>query len=328
MGVSHRTIGAEAAGMRLDRWFRNAFPQVTQGHLNKLLRTGQVRVDGRRAKPADRLEEGQVIRIPPLGTRTDVPVKPAPAHTDEALADLLRERVLYRDPEVLVLNKPFGLAVQGGSGTTKHLDQALDGLRFDAEERPRLVHRLDRDTTGVLVLARTTKAARWLAESFRDRSMTKLYWAVTAGVPEPPGGRIRLPLAKQGGANRERVAAADPGEGRMAITDYQVADQASSKVAWVVLRPHTGRTHQLRAHMAYLDAPILGDGKYGGAAARLGGLEHGRMLHLHARTLLVPLPNGRKQVFEAPLPDHMAATFDSLGFDISLGRDLVPGEEA
>jgi 23S rRNA pseudouridine955/2504/2580 synthase len=323
-GIESRLVGGDEAELRLDRWFRRHFPHVPHGRLEKLLRTGQVRVDGHRAKASTRLEAGQSVRVPPLG---DVPAagaaprRAAPAAVSDRDAAALRALVLYRDADVLAIDKPAGLAVQGGTGTTRHLDAMLDALRFDADERPRLVHRLDKDTAGVLLLARNAFAAAGLAETFRGREARKIYWAVTAGVPKPLQGRIDLALAKEAGPRGERVAA-DEDAGLRAVTYYTVLEHAGRKAAFVALWPRTGRTHQLRVHMAALGTPILGDGKYGGTEAFLPGADVPRQLHLLARRLIVPHPRGGRTIdITAGLPQHMAAVFDWLGFDAASSDD-------
>jgi 23S rRNA pseudouridine955/2504/2580 synthase len=309
-GVQTIAVADTDAEIRLDRWFKRHFPALAHGRLEKLLRTGQVRVDGRRASAGQRLAPGQVIRVPPLAPATPEPPRPA---VGEREAAALRALVLHRDDDVLVIDKPAGLAVQGGAGTTRHLDGMLDALRFDAAERPRLVHRLDRDTSGVLLLARTAAAAAHLAEAFRGKDAEKLYWAVVIGVPSPRAGRINQPLAKKRGHGGERVAAAGE-EGQRAITDYRTLDTAARRAAWLEMAPVTGRTHQLRVHCVALGTPILGDGKYGGAAAFLPGAELPPQMHLHARRIRVPLPRGGVLEVSAPLPAHMRETFRYLGF--------------
>lgn len=309
------TVGEDEAELRLDRWFKRHFPALSHGRLEKLLRTGQVRVDGKRAKAGQRLAAGQSVRVPPLGEDGARPAERRPPPPSEAEARDLRAAVLYRDDDVIAINKPPGLAVQGGSRTEKHLDAMLDALRFGAAERPRLVHRLDKDTSGVLLLGRNARAAGALAKAFRERSARKLYWAITVGVPEPVAGRIDLALVKRAGRGGERVVAAEPGhaEAQRAVTLYKVVERVGSRAAWVAMMPLTGRTHQLRVHAAALGWPILGDGKYGGAVAIIEGRP--RALHLHARRLVMPLPGGRRLDVTAPLPPHMAETFDFFGFD-------------
>jgi 23S rRNA pseudouridine955/2504/2580 synthase len=313
MTIDLRTVRAEEADLRLDRWFRRHYPALTQGALQKMLRTGQVRVDGKRAEANTRLTAGQAIRIPPL-PEGPAPVAAEPKPVNEQQARQLQRQVIYRDESVIVLDKPHGLPVQGGPGITHHLDGLLDALRFGAPDRPRLVHRLDRDTSGVLLLARTPAAAASLASAFRSRDAKKTYWAVVVGRPHPLEGRIDMPLAKLGGPRGERTAPAEPGEGTHAITDYRVVDSALKKAALLEMNPLTGRTHQLRVHAAAaLGTPILGDGKYGGAAAHLEGLSGS--LHLHARAISLPHPDGGVLEAAAGLPPHMEETFTFFGFD-------------
>jgi 23S rRNA pseudouridine955/2504/2580 synthase len=316
MTVQLRKVGGDEADTRLDRWLRRHVPALTQGALQKMLRTGQIRVDGKRAEANTRLLPGQEVRIPPVAPdpARDRPRDPKPVDAKEAAA--LLARVIHRDPQVLVLDKPHGLPVQGGPGIARHLDGMLDALRFDAEERPRLVHRLDRDTSGVLVLARTAAAAAKLAAAFRGRDVEKTYWAIVVGEPTPPAGRIDLPLVRQGGPRGERTAAADPDdrEAARAITEFATLDKVRRRAAWLELKPHTGRTHQLRVHCAEaLGCPILGDGKYGGSSAHLEDLPG--QLHLHARALRLPHPAGGWLEVAAALPPHMRESFSFLGFE-------------
>ena len=329
-GVQTVAVSAEEADLRLDRWFRRHFPALGHGRLEKLLRTGQVRVDGKRARANARLSAGQLIRVPPLDAESspDQPARRMPPRKDKAWerdVEALRRAVLYRDADVLAINKPAGLAVQGGTGTHRHLDALLDGLRFDAAERPRLVHRLDKDTSGVLLLARNARAAAELTEAFRHKDVRKLYWAVVIGVPKLAQGRIDLGLSKQPGRAGERVAPDldGQGDGKRAITFYRVVEHVGKEVAWLALMPLTGRTHQLRAHCAAIGTPILGDGKYGGAAAFLPGKALPSKLHLHARAIELPRPGGpggRKTIsVTAPLPPHMAETWQFFGFDADPG---------
>ena len=320
-GVQLLEVAADEADLRIDRWLRRRFPQVSLAQLQKWLRTGQVRVDGRRVKPGARVESGQAIRVPPVAeagkgeSRRSAP-KSQPVSREDA--ETLRARVLYRDELVIALDKPPGLAVQGGSGTHRHLDGMLDALAFDATERPRLVHRLDRDTSGVLLLARSARAAADLAAAFRSKAAQKLYWAIVAGQPRPARGRISAPLAKAAGPGGERVEA-DEEDGREAVTFYRTIDRAGRKATWLALEPETGRTHQLRVHCAQvLGTPILGDGKYGGAEAFLAGDGIGRGLHLHARAIRMPHPKGGILSIVAPPPPHMAATMAFLG--LSAGK--------
>lgn len=323
--VATARVAAEEDGLRLDRWFRRRYPDLTHGRLEKLLRTGQVRVDGKRAKSGFRLVAGQTVRVPPLGSsvaRTSAPDAARPVASADAR--MLAGRVLYKDDDVIVLDKPAGLAVQGGSGTHRHLDGMLDALRFGAE-RPRLVHRLDRDTSGILVLARNSPAAAKLTAAFRDRAARKVYWAVVVGVPHPLEGRVDAPLAKESGPGGERMVAVAratgqrPGDesddAKVAVTRYRVADRAGKRAAWLVFEPETGRTHQIRVHAAALGTPIQGDGKYGGQESFLAGSGISPKLHLHARAIRIAHPRGGLIEVAARLPDHMAATWRFLGFD-------------
>jgi|HubBroStandDraft_1064217.scaffolds.fasta_scaffold00635_4 23S rRNA pseudouridine955/2504/2580 synthase len=327
-GVQSIEIAEADADIRLDRWFRRHFPGLGHVQLEKLLRTGQVRVDGGRVKAAHRLAAGMVVRVPPLDDRAAATPEerryqaqapgPRPSSASEIAA--LQARVLHRDRDVIAINKPHDLAVQGGTNLVQHLDGMLDALQFEAAERPRLVHRLDKDTSGVLLLARSAKAAAWLAASFREKNARKTYWAVVAGVPRPHRGCIDLSVGKTLGGSREKMAV-DEEDGRRAVTYYTVIEQAAQKAAWLALLPVTGRTHQLRVHCAELGTPILGDGKYGGPAALLAGLEHARKLHLHARSISLARPGGTILTVTAPLPPHMQATWKFFGFAADTAAD-------
>ncbi|MCU0839068.1 MAG: RluA family pseudouridine synthase [Rhodospirillales bacterium] len=315
-GVTLHTVLVADAGIRLDRWFHRHLPGVPHSLLERWLRSGQVRVDGRRAQSGQRLDAGQVLRVPPHGDggRAGQGSGGLPASTAEVEA--LRRAILYRDDEIIVVNKPAGLAVQGGTGTESHVDGMLDGLRFDGE-RPRLVHRLDRDTSGALVLARSARVAAELGEAFRRHEIRKLYWAVVIGGPRRDQGRMDLPLAKLRGLRGDRVRA-DVAAGDKAITDFHLLARAGRLFAWLALSPLTGRTHQLRVHCATAGMPILGDGKYGLPFEPPPHLRLGHGLHLHARALALPRRGRLPLVITAPLAPHMAATFHSLGFsDVS-----------
>ncbi|HEY2132720.1 MAG TPA: RluA family pseudouridine synthase [Acetobacteraceae bacterium] len=317
--VINRHVKEDEADIRLDRWFRRHYPSLTQVAIQKLCRTGQVRVDGKRVEGATRLMPGQSVRIPPLSAGQAKP-DPKPVNTlDPRTQKDLERMVLYRDDHVVVLNKPPGLASQGGPGINRHLDAMLDGLRFGSEYRPRLVHRLDRDTSGVLVIARTPGVAAKLSAAFRGRTVEKKYWAVVVGRPIPPQGRIDLNLTRIDGFRGERAAVAGEYDTDIAraITDYRTLDHAGRKLAWLELSPLTGRTHQLRVHCAAIGAPIMGDLPYGAEVegrntASVDGFPD--QLHLHARQLSFPHPDGGKLAIEAELPPHMAASFRALGF--------------
>ena len=320
MGVEQRTITDDEQEIRLDRWFRRHFPGLTQAAIQKMCRLGQVRVDGKRAETSTRLMAGQSIRVPPIAPGA-APTPPPRPGTDPALRRELDAMVLYRDDRLIVLDKPFGLAVQGGPGITKHLDGMLDGFREEDGPRPKLVHRLDRDTSGVLVLARTPGVAAKLAAAFRGRDVKKTYWAIVAGRPVPVEGRIDLPLLKYAGGRGERSvpASRDDEDAQRAVTDYRTLDHAGQKLAWMELSPVTGRTHQLRVHCVAIGTPIVGDRKYhepdqnGAGNAIIEGLPD--KLHLHARALDLPHPDGGRLVVEAALPLHMRESFTTLGFE-------------
>lgn len=341
--------------MRLDRWFRAHYPDLSFGHLQKLIRSGQVRVDGGRVKTSTRVEPGQAVRIPPLGSgaggETPRHVSPASngdedtgrapsggggdaapdggARTEKKRAGarptgdaaLLRDMMLYEDDDVYVLNKPSGLAVQGGSGLTRHVDGMLEALRDRKGQKPRLVHRLDRDTSGALVVARTRLAAQNLAAAFRRRTTRKIYWALVKGVPKPHQGRISTWLAKGEGPDSERMRVAPHGADAAshAVSLYSVVENAGQKLAWLTMRPVTGRTHQLRAHAAYIGHPIIGDAKYfdNDDWELPGGFQN--KLHLHARRIVMPHPGGGTLDVTAPLSPHMRQSWNLLGFDADMG---------
>jgi 23S rRNA pseudouridine955/2504/2580 synthase len=303
-----RTVSEAEAGLRLDRWFKRHFPGITHVHLEKLLRTGQIRIDGKRAKSGDRLEAEQSIRVPPIEG-----AEPKPGATPRLSTEdlrFIRSLVIAEEPGFFVLNKPAGLAVQGGTKTRRHIDALLPGLAGKGE-RPRLVHRLDRDTSGILLIARSANDAALLAKLFQNRKISKVYWALTHGVPSPRAGIIDLALAKTGPLGEQRMAVEE--EGQRAITRYEVIDTVGGKFAWVALEPVTGRTHQLRAHLAAIGHPILGDPKYGETDEPVG-IPPG--LQLHARRILVPRPGKPPFAAEAPLPAHMKAAWRNLGLEV------------
>lgn len=327
-GVERKRVAASDAEQRLDRWFLRHYPDLPRGRLQKLLRTGQIRVDGKRAKAGLRLEEGQEIRVPPISSAPDTrPERPAPQISDVD-RDYVQDMVLHVDADMIVIDKPAGLAVQGGSRTDRHLDGMLDALRFDGAERPKLVHRLDRDTAGVMVLARSAAAARRLGRAFAGREVRKIYWAITVGAPERDEGRIDLPLAKGANRGRERVGI-DEDEGKRAITEFQIVERAGKRLTWLAMWPRTGRTHQLRAHAAAIGCPILGDGKYGGRAAFVDGLPaSARKLQLLAREIEFPKLTGTGvHRFVATLPPHMAETWKMLEFEPEAPAALFDGVE-
>ena len=318
--VRQLRVAEEDDGIRLDRWFKRNLPEIGFGQISRWARTGQLRLDGKRAAPGDRILAGQTVRVPPQGEEAPAPKKARPARprlSEDEIA-FVREMVIHEDKAAIVVNKPPGLATQGGTKTHDHLDRLLDGLAEDGAPRPKLVHRLDKDTSGALLLARTPRAAAFFGKAFAGRTARKIYWAIVIGVPAIEDGMIELPLAKQPGTGGEKMHV-DEAEGLPARTRYRVLERAGNRAAWVELQPHTGRTHQLRVHMEAIGHPVLGDGKYAGQDAFLTGAIS-RKLHLHARRLRIDHPDGGSIDVTADLPDHFAATMKSLGFDPALGE--------
>ncbi len=315
--------------MRLDRFFEARFPGLSFSHIQRIIRKGEVRVNGKRAQPKARLDAGQSVRVPPLQLDARLPPDDAPqTQKDRAF---LRSITLYEDDDVLVLNKPIGLAVQGGSGTVRHIDGMLASLRGSHAEaqRPRLVHRLDKDTAGCLLVAKTRFAAAALAKTFRSRAARKIYWALVVGVPRPHQGRISTFLAKE---EREedsfmRIAAHGEKGASHAVTYYAVVETSAQKLAWLSLKPVTGRTHQLRAHMDHIGHPIVGDPKYFNKQnwELPGGMQD--KLHLLARRIVVPHPRGGTIDVTAPLPPHMQQSWNLLGFDAKRYDPIVEAPE-
>jgi len=335
------TISEAEGESRLDRWLKKRFPQLTQGAVEKMCRTGQLRVDGGRVKANSRVAPGMEVRVPPLPE--EGPAAPekrsearrAAREISPADEQMIQDCVLWKDEHIIALNKPPGLPSQGGSGQgDRHVDGLLDALKFGYKDRPKMVHRLDKDTSGVLLIARTDRIARHLSEAFRLKTTRKIYWAAVAGVPSPKMGTIRYGLVKAPGHGRggegEKMICIHPGKvdqtegAKRATTDYALIEALGTRVSWVGLVPITGRTHQLRAHMAELGHPIIGDGKYGGSGqenlgdgwgAQLGG-EISRKLHLHARSISFDHPITKKRItVTAPLPDHMKRTWKTLGWE-------------
>jgi 23S rRNA pseudouridine955/2504/2580 synthase len=326
--VQNVSVTADEAGMRVDRFFEARFPGLSYSHIQRVIRKGEVRVNGKRTEPKKRLEVGQTVRIPPL--RIDAPKQRSPGdEADEKTRAFLKSITLHEDDDVLVLNKPMGLAVQGGSGTTRHLDGMLEVLRDAQGQRPRLVHRLDKDTAGCLLVAKTRFAASALARTFRSRSARKIYWALVAGVPKPQQGRISTFLAKEEREDESFMRIAQHGDkgASHAITYYAVVDTSGPILSWISLKPVTGRTHQLRAHMDHVGHPIVGDPKY---FAREnwelpGGMQN--KLHLLARRIAVPHPRGGLIDISAPLPPHMQQSWNLLGLDAKRYDPIVDAPE-
>jgi len=312
------TVAPDDDGIRLDRWFKRHLADASFNIVSRWARTGQLRVDGKRAAPGDRVEAGQTIRVPPAEPPAAPRPKPVRPTLSEDEVAFVNEIVIHRDPQAIVVSKPPGLATQGGTKTRTHLDGLLDGLADDAGQRPKLVHRLDKDTSGVLLLARTARSAAFFAKAFSGRTARKVYWAIVVGVPEVRDGFIDLPLAKQPGTGGEKMHVDEGEAGLAARTRYRVIERAGNRAAWVELQPLTGRTHQLRVHMAAIGHPIVGDGKYGGQEAFLTGAIS-RKLHLHARRLRIDHPDGGRIDVTAEPPEHFAETLASLGFDPTAG---------
>lgn len=328
-GVQMVPVGADEGEMRLDRWLRRRFPGVTQGWVEKGCRTGSIRLDGARARAADRVVPGQTVRVPPV-PEGEAPALPRPAPKAGPDAGMIRAAVLWMDEHIIALNKPAGLPSQGGSGQgERHVDGLTPHLTFGYKDRPVLVHRLDKDTSGILLLARSPRVARRLTEAFRERTTRKIYWALVAGVPRPPRATIRFGLVKAGGPQAEKMRCIHPDQvvttegARHAVTDYAVIERLGTRAAWVALNPVTGRMHQLRAHMAEIGHPVAGDGKYGGSGTDNPGDGWGaslgtgisRKLHLHARAIAFAHPvTGAPVSLVAPLPEHMARTWQQLGW--------------
>lgn len=320
-GVRQFVVEEEDDGIRLDRWFKRHLPDTSFNMVSRWARTGQLRLDGGRANPGDRVAEGQVIRVPPPESAAARGPKPrVEVELSDDEVDFVKDMVIAKFPDAYLINKPPGLATQGGTKTTQHLDRLLNGLDEDDKGKPKLVHRLDKDTSGVLLVARSAKAAGHFSKSFSGRTARKVYWALVIGVPEVKEGLIDLPLAKQPGTGGEKMHV-DMEDGAPAKTRIRVIDRAGTRAAWVELQPLTGRTHQLRAHMAAVGHPIVGDAKYGGAESFLtGGVS--RKLHLHARRLKIDAPGGKVIDRKAELPDHFAESLGLLGFEEMDGDNL------
>lgn len=320
-------IEADDDGIRVDRWFKRHLADVSFNQVSRWARTGQLRLDGSRVGPGDRVATGQTLRVPPMdalvetGALMTAKPKPEPKPMNADQIDFIQGMVIHKSRHAIVLNKPPGLATQGGTGTNVHVDGMLDALQFDSKDRPKLVHRLDKDTSGVLLLARTAHAAAFFGKLFASRDTKKIYWAITAGGPHLEDALIDLPIAKQAGTGGEKMCV-DEENGLQAKSRFRVIDRAADRATFVEMTPMTGRTHQLRVHAAATGSPIVGDGKYGGPESFLtGGIS--RKMHLHARRLVIALPEGGKLDITAELPHHFAETLVSLGFDAADG-DIPP----
>ncbi|PRD41341.1 RluA family pseudouridine synthase [Phyllobacterium phragmitis] len=323
-GVEQKSVEADEAGMRLDRWFKVHYPGLGFGHLQKLLRSGQIRVDGGRAKADTRIQPGQAIRIPPLGV-DEKSTGPLTGRTirGQGDADVLAQMLLYENEKVYVFNKPAGLAVQGGSGVVRHVDDMLEAWRNKRGEKPRLVHRLDRDTSGVLVVAKTRGAAQALTKAFRERDTKKTYWALVKGVPHKREDKISTWLVREATPDGDRMRICEHGEpdADHAVSYYRIIETAGRTLTWLEMEPYTGRTHQLRVHAVHIGNPIIGDPKYFDADHNWefpGGLQ--KRLHLHARRIRIPNPGGGIIDVTAPLPPHMVQSWNLLGFSETLAE--------
>ncbi len=333
-GVQHLTVDEDGQDQRLDRWFKRMFPHISQGRIEKLCRKGEIRVEKGRVKPGTRLETGQTVRVPPLPDAQALRERNIAVITD-ADREMIQRAVLFKDAHFIVINKPAGLPTQGGTGHDIHVDMLSEALKFGEEKKPKLVHRLDKDTSGVLLLARNGRAAKALAKALQDRETRKVYWALVAGRLPERVGTIQYGLIKASGHGPhgagEKMHCIHPNEvdatlgAKRATTDYAVIENIGTRATWVGLVPVTGRTHQLRAHMAEIGCPIVGDGKYGGNSqsndgegwgAKIGG-DISRKMHLHARSIGFIHPfTGKEMFFEAPLPEHMARSWDLFGWNL------------
>lgn len=323
-GIREFVVSADDDGIRLDRWFKRHLPGTSFNEVSRWARTGQIRIDGRRAAPGNRIAMGQKLRVPPAEMDTEKARPPRArqrVELSEDMIDYARAMVIHKDPDALVLNKPPGLATQGGTKMAEHVDGLLGALYFDSDQRPKLVHRLDKDTSGALLVARSSRAAAHFSKAFSSRSARKVYWALIVGVPAIDDGMIDLPLAKQPGTGGEKMHV-DAEKGQPARSRYRIIERAGNTCCWVELQPYTGRTHQLRVHMAAIGHPIVGDGKYGGKDAFLTGTIS-RKMHLHARRIRIDHPRGEALDVTANLPPHMAESLQDLGFDPALG-DAMP----
>lgn len=322
-GIRQFVVEPDDDGIRLDRWFKRHLPDASFNVVSRWSRTGQLRVDGKRATPGDRLTAGQAIRVPPADPTAAANARPVRRRREltEDEMEFALSMVIHKDDAALVINKPAGLATQGGTKTENHVDGLLDALFFELDSRPKLVHRLDKDTSGALLLARTSRSAGHFSKAFSSRTARKVYWALVVGVPDIADGFIDLPIGKQPGSGGEKMHV-DEQNGQSARTRYRIVERAGNTCAWVELQPYTGRTHQLRVHMAAIGHPIVGDGKYGGKDAFLTGTIS-RKMHLHARRLRIDHPQGHQIDVRADLPPHMQDSFADLGFDIELGDALV-----
>ena len=317
--IKKRVVTKDEVNLRIDKWFRLYYPSLPHGRLEKLLRDGNIRVDGSRCKANYRLLEGQEIRVPPISNNDHETYKKKNKVTDKNFLSLILNSIIYKDDKLIIINKPYGVSVQGGTGQVNYIDGALDYLKFGFDSRPKLVHRIDKDTSGILILGRTDKSTIKLTELFRNNRIEKIYWAVVIGKPANNSGIINASLKKNVDNNYERMEV-NTALGKKSITNFSIVSNLSKKVTWLDLRPTTGRTHQLRAHCSHLGVPIIGDKKYGGISSSFTNLTHSKKLHLLARGIKINFDEGKSRIFYAPLPEHMKNTFRYFGFDEFEGK--------
>jgi 23S rRNA pseudouridine955/2504/2580 synthase len=317
--IKKRVVNKDEVNLRIDKWFRLHYPSLPHGRLEKLLRDGNIRVDGSRCKANYRLLEGQEIRVPPITNNGRETFKKKNKVTDKNFLNLVLNSIIYKDDRLIVINKPYGVSVQGGTGQINYVDGVLEYLKFGFDTRPKLVHRIDKDTSGILILGRTDKSTIELTELFRKNRIEKIYWAVVIGKPSNSNGIIDVSLKKSVENNYERMEV-NSTLGKKSITNFSIVSNLSKKVTWLDLRPITGRTHQLRAHCSYLGVPIIGDKKYGGISSSFTNLNDSKKLHLLARGIKINFDDGKIRIFYAPLPEHMKNTFKYFGFDEVEGK--------
>mgnify|MGYP000118594560 FL=1 len=306
-GVEIKKVKAEDDGMRLNRWFMKYYPNLTLGRLQKLLRTKQIKVDGKRAETSLKLAAGSEVRVPPMDEQPETGANRSEISRRDA--EFILSLVIYKDDNIIVLNKPSDLAVQGGTNTSRHVDGMLEALRFELNEKPKLVHRIDKDTSGVLVLARNRTWADRLTKAFREHTLPKTYLALVNSCPKNPAGEIKAPLEKCG---EKSLVSPD---GKPAATVYKTLDEVGSKFALVEASPLTGRTHQIRAHMEYIGCPIVGDDKYFGGEKRQKYASIPDKLYLHAYKIDLSALYNKKTVIKAALPEHFKKALAALGIE-------------
>ncbi len=309
-------IPSHAIGLRLDKWLGTLYPQIKYGEWARLFRKGHIRLNGKRVKGSERLEAHQWVRLPPPAILNEAatlnPQRPRQRQTSALSSDMekkLKSWIVFEDAHLIIFNKPAGLAVQGGTKQTLHLDGLLQAWGQKIGATFKLVHRLDKETSGLIVIAKTTPSAAALADSFKQRQLEKIYIAITQGVLHPLTGSINDPIHFQEGKYEKMIV--DP-QGKKALTFYHVLSHASKKASCIALSPATGRTHQLRVHLAHHNCPILGDGQYGDASVFWQNLPKHLYLHAYQLTFMHPVLK-KKLTFSAPLPPYFREAFELLG---------------